>query len=279
MLSKKKKMWLFAVLLIPSVALIMSTAATEVWADDPVCWQNIEFNATDGDVGPRAFYDFEPYDRLVIENSNGKKITDLKNKRGNRDQGTAEYFTEGGEPPLWEVSFSEFFSRFPAGLYDFHARLIDGGFAPVCSEELTHLIPCAPVTSVEEGDCGIIISWIEVTQAVNTTATDEAFAEADPDSEDFDPEELLVCYENGGPALSIIGYEIIVEDEEEREFKIDRPASAREVTVPSEFTEDGGCFEYEVLAIEESGNQTITEKEFYITGDGELGEECPDDEE
>ena len=93
MLPKERQIRLLAVLQIPAVALIMGAAATRVWADDPECFFNIEFNATDGDVGPRTFYDFEPYDRLEIENSNGKKITDLKNKRGNRDQGTAEYLS------------------------------------------------------------------------------------------------------------------------------------------------------------------------------------------
>jgi hypothetical protein len=275
MVSKKRKMWLFAVLLIPAVALIMSIAATDVWADDPVCWQNAEFNATDLDVGPRAFYDFEPYDRLVIENSNGKRITYLKVKRGYRDQGNAEYFTEGGEPPLWEVSFAEFFSRFPAGFYNFNARLIEGGFAPVCSELFTHLIPCFPDTSAsfDTDDEMVTISWLDVGEVVDTDQTDINVAESD-DPED-EGEDLVACVESND--LEIKGYEVIVEDEEERIFKIDTPASANIVTVPPEFTAGGGCFQYEVLAIEETGNQTITEKEFYIDPDsGEFDpEECP----
>ena len=83
----------------------------------------------------------------------------------------------------------------------------------------------------------------------------------------------------GGPAPVIIGYEVIVEDEDEKIFKIDTPAEAESVTVPPEFTEDDGCYQYEVLAIEESGNQTITEEEFYINDDGGLEEECPPEEE
>jgi hypothetical protein len=280
MLSKKRKMWLFAVLLIPAVALIMSTAATEVWADDPVCWHNIEFNYTDGDVGPRAFYDFEPYDRLEIDNSNGKKITDLKNKRGNRDQGTAEYMTEGGEPPLWEVPFSVFFSRFPAGFYNFYARLIEGGSAPVCSELFSHLIPCAPEISVSDGsDCGITISWEPVEEVVDTEETDQAVADAEiEDPEDFDAELLVVCKPPGdlGLNLEIVGYEVIVEEEEsEKIFKVDLPGDATSVQVPPEFIALGEKFEFEVLAIEKSGNQTITEDEFCVENGNIV--ECEED--
>ena len=42
----------------------------------------------------------------------------------------------------------------------------------------------------------------------------------------------------------------------------DMPAAARSVTVPPEFIEPDATYKYEVLAIEVSGNQTITETEF-----------------
>jgi hypothetical protein len=45
-------------------------------------------------------------------------------------------------------------------------------------------------------------------------------------------------------------------------FSVDLPASTTSVTVPAEFLEPGTQYKVEVLAIEASGNQTITEVEF-----------------
>jgi len=40
------------------------------------------------------------------------------------------------------------------------------------------------------------------------------------------------------------------------------PASVTSVTVPNEFLEPGTVYKWEVLAIEESGNQTLSSSEF-----------------
>ena len=50
-------------------------------------------------------------------------------------------------------------------------------------------------------------------------------------------------------------------------FSVYLGASATQVTVSTEFLKDDACYEYEVLAIEESGNQTLASAAFE-TGDG-----------
>lgn len=63
--------------------------------------------------------------------------------------------------------------------------------------------------------------------------------------------------------IQIDGYQVIVELEEPlRIFSVDLPASVTAVTVPAEFLEPGTDYKFEVLAITESGNQTITESTF-----------------
>ena len=270
----KKHILLLPVFLVAVVALILGAAAPQVWADDPVCWWNIEFNASDGDVGVRGFFDYEPWKELEIENPSGRTFVEVEaENRKMRRQGLAEWFFESGEPTLLEVSFETFLRRFRAGPWEFEAEPIGGGEVE-CEEELTHVIPCAPVIRVEEDGGVVSINWDPVTTTLDTEATDEAVADLEP-GEEWEIE-LLDC---SGPAPAIIGYEVIVEEaESERRYTINVPVGVTSVTVPPEFLDLGEEFQYEVLAIEESGNQTITEDEFCLDAPGGDLEECPDDE-
>ncbi len=270
----KRHMRMLAILLVPAIALILGAAAPKVWADDPVCWWNIEFNASDGDAGVRGFFDYEPWKELEIENPRGRTIVEVEAEKSMKRQGLAEWFFESGEPTLLEVSFKTFLRRFRPGLYEFEAETIERDEVE-CEEELTHVIPCAPVIDAEKDNGDITIKWLPVTTVVNTADTDENVATEEPD--EWDVEDLLAC-DNSLP-LEIIGYEVIVETENENRYTIELPGDAYSVTVPPEFLALGGPtfkFQYEVIAIEESGNQTITEEEFCLDKD-DL--ECPDDEE
>ncbi|MGH3476901.1 MAG: fibronectin type III domain-containing protein [Nocardioidaceae bacterium] len=63
--------------------------------------------------------------------------------------------------------------------------------------------------------------------------------------------------------VEIVSYQVIVERENPlRVFSVDLPATTTSVTIPAEFLEPGTQYKVEVLAIEASGNQTITEVEF-----------------
>jgi hypothetical protein len=109
----------------------------------------------------------------------------------------------------------------------------------------------------------------------NIPAGPELLTPADG-SEDVDPDNVVVSWEEvtediNGADITIVGYQVIVEKDEEpefpqgfakAEFSIHLPATATSVTVPSEFMESGEPYKYEVLAIEESGNQTISSAEF-----------------
>ncbi len=103
--------------------------------------------------------------------------------------------------------------------------------------ELTHVIPGAPVlVAPVDGDDEVdpnntVVQWNPV---------------ADP------------------PGSSIVGYQVIVEREEPSllVFSADVEPGTTSVTVPPEFMMPGTEYKYEVLAIEESGNRTISEAEF-----------------
>ena len=240
---------MMAIFLVPLAALIMGTVTSDGWAQ-PECFFNIEFNATDLDVGVRGFFDDAPWMELEIENPNDKTIAKVKAKKSMKRQGFAEWFYESGEPPLTEVSFRRFLRRFPIGNYEFEAELIDGGEVE-CIAEFTHVIPCPPeIVGNPFDNGGRTIEWVQDTTAVDTEATDDAVEISGLDAE-------VVCFDNNGPEVVIDGFEVIVEGEN-GDLSITLPADTTSFEVPAEL---GDFDKYEVLAIEESGNQVITEVE------------------
>ena len=65
--------------------------------------------------------------------------------------------------------------------------------------------------------------------------------------------------------VTVVGYQVIVErvkPQPVRVFDVTLPATVTAVTVPDEFIEPNADYKIEVLAIEQSLNQTITESSF-----------------
>jgi hypothetical protein len=61
-----------------------------------------------------------------------------------------------------------------------------------------------------------------------------------------------------GKPIEISGYEVVIETDSGK-FDVILSADATMVTVPGEFLQPGTSYTFEVLAIADSGNQTITE--------------------
>jgi hypothetical protein len=65
--------------------------------------------------------------------------------------------------------------------------------------------------------------------------------------------------------VHIVGYQVVVTREDPlRVLSVDLPAGARRLPVPAEFLQRGVEYKAEVLAIEASGNQTLTEIAFTV---------------
>ena len=183
---------------------------------------------------------------MTITGPDGVQIV-VVNARGSFiDFGLTELFFETSEPLNAEVPIADVLARLPEGTYTFTAAIVDGQESSVTAT-FSHDIPAGPVlTSPEDGaedvDAdNVVVSWEAVTTDIN------------------------------GAGITIVGYQVIVELDEEPEFplgfsrpvfSIFLPATATTVTVPSEFFESGADYEFEVLAIEESGNQTLSSGEF-----------------
>ena len=248
--------------LIAAVILFATSASIAVADEDnedegsfAVTSLNFETNATDGDVGIQAFFDADGLERVKIENPEGQTIFKFKAKGGLGKVGFTEVFFEGMEPLVAELApdeerdeaeftLNELFELFPAGEYEFEGETVEDEELEG-SAILTTVLPAGPVIVAPQEDAevpagqALVIDWEPVTETIL------------PDL----------------GTLNVSGYQVIVSNEETGgEFTIDLPADITDVTVPAAFLTAGTEFDFEVLVIEESGNQTITESNF-VTGD------------
>jgi len=198
----------------------------------------IEFNSTDGDVGVQFFFDAEEWTSMKVVDPTGTEIysSDASGRLA-RLGGGSELFLESAEPLISDVPFVEFFQRFPAGVYRFTGKTAAGRNI-AGTAQFTHRIPAGP----------------EIVAPVPQPGEECARNVAMPVDIAWNPVTLSYF----GEPIDIKGYEVIIEAEDAT-FDVHIPASAGTmVTVTPETLHPGTRYDFEVLAIETGGNQTIT---------------------
>ncbi len=243
--------------------LAVAAAAAPVWAADPASDDSargrrradviamgdsrlkFEINATDDDGGIQAFIDADQWRTMSIYDPAGRRIFAATANGRMAEQGGTELFLESAEPPFTELSLDELLQRWPEGEYRFRGRNLDGDVY-VGSWDLTHDLPDGPT----------LVSPIE----------------GDPPQ---DPNAMVVQWEpvpapNGSP---IIGYQVLVVRPDtgidalpKVTLDVMMPADASSLAVPPGFLEPDTDYEWEVLAIESSGNQTLSSSTFTTGG-------------
>lgn len=216
---------------------------------------NIEVNDTDGDAGLQIFIDGGPWKSARVKGPNGRTVYSVNMIGKLRKFGGTESFLESNEPNFEEeMTLPEILEFLPSGIYKFKGRSIENEKLEG-SEELTHDLPCGPVVTspvsedeeldpVVSPEEPVMISWEEVVNKIDTDSDDGECGEGE---------------------VTIVGYEVIVENESvdpPETFSIKLPSEVLKVTLPPEFIIPGSDYKFEILAIEQSGNQTITEREF-----------------
>lgn len=237
-----KRLGVIAVALIASagglVCLPGATAATiESARPFKAADLKVEINATDGDAGLQVFLDDDAWNEVRIVNPAGAVMVDLQATGPLEEYGLTELFSESSEPPFGEFPLEEFKKLFPEGDYVFTGTLVDG--TKLRSEvPLTHDFPAGPtILKPQDGAhvsaAAVMVRWEPSAQTP--------------------------------PGVHIVGYQVIVVREVgTRSLQADLVASARKFRVPKEFLQDGTEYKAEVLAIETSGNQTLTEVTFTV---------------
>ena len=204
-----------------------------------------EINDTDGDGGIHVFVDVEQWRTVDIFDPNGRRMFSTRMSGSFGLQGGTELFLESAEPTFDELPLAELLQRFPEGEYEFRGRTVDGDKLEGTTV-LTHDIPDGPelVAPLEGGPA------------------------QDPDATTL--EWRTVGPANGSP---IIAYQVLVVEPDPGidalpniTLDVMMPPTATSLTVPSGFLKPDTEYEWEVLAIESSGNQTLSSSFFVTTG-------------
>lgn len=206
----------------------------------------VEYNSTDEDLGVHGYLGADGWSELCVYNPSGELMLAVKPQAQLKDVTMASIFFEGREPSLDEFSFEDLKS-FPEGSYQVRALSHDG--ATLVGEAIfSHNVPAPPALVYPEvadeesaGEAlapieGLVIRWEDVTETVD------------------------------GKPLTITGYEVIVTKVEHNDphgfsrpiYDVHVPPDRNSLSVPAEFLDPGMLYELEILALEESGNQTIT---------------------
>lgn len=207
----------------------------------------VEYNASDEDLGVHGAFEDDGWSKLCVYDPNGALVMTVGPQGQLNDLTMAGIFFESREPPSAEFSFEELEAKFPEGQYQVHAITFDGKELTGAAT-FTHNVPAPPAVTfpaiVDEEQAGevvvpttgLVIEWQDVTETV------------------------------AGDPVTISGYEVIITKVEHDDphgfsrpvFDVHVPPNRNSLNVPVEFLEPGTVYELELLAIEESGNQTIT---------------------
>jgi hypothetical protein len=199
----------------------------------------IEYNASARDIGVQFFLDSEGWRTVRIFDPKGTLIFSADtNGRLTQQGGGTELFLESVEPELADLSIKQFFRRFPAGTYTFRARDNDNNLL-LGSARFTHDLPAGP----------------ELITPVPASGAECARAVPLPVTVAWEP----VTTSTTGLPLHIVGYEVIVENDADVTLDFKFPAHTLQLTVPDGLLDPGARYIFEVLAVAEGGNQTITE--------------------
>lgn len=209
---------------------------------------NVEHNDKDKDTGFQGFLDSEGWNRITVTGPDGEVLEfEAEDELG--QLGMTELLFETVEPENAEVPIDELLETLPEGEYTFRGSAIAAGEkngTTIGTALLTHDIPRGPGILTPEED------------------------EEVPEDED-----LLVDWEGveetiEGDPVNINAYQLIIEKVEDPHphmigkmgLSMYLPPDVTEMRIPHEFLEPGTDYDWEVLAIEESGNQSINSSSF-----------------
>jgi hypothetical protein len=220
-------------------------AATDVPLKDAKL--NIEHNATDKDTGFQGFIDSEGWRRLEVRGPGGDVLA-FEGRGSLGELGLTELFFETVEPENAKVPIDEMLAKLPAGNYTIAGPGQENGTGTGRTSGtalLTHDIPAGPkLLSPREGARvpvrGVVARWRPVSKTIT------------------------------GKPVKIIAYQLIIEkDVEPHRHMIGKlglsmylPRSVTRIEVPDGFLQPRTAYNWEVLAIERSGNQTLSSGSF-----------------
>lgn len=238
-MNRQRRAWPALILALAGLTSAVLPARSETFSAARIL---IEVNATDEDGGIQIFVDGDGWHRLEVFDPAGQKVFDVFGSHSIGATGVTELSFESAEPSFEELPLDQLLLRFPRGNYRFEGVTVDGKRIGGAAA-LSHSIPAGP--------------------RVVAPADGATLALGVPVAIDWDP--VTQPYPGTSLAVSVTGYQVIVERVKPKPllaFNVTLPAAVTHVTVPTEFLQSNADYKFEVLAIEQGGNQTITEGGF-----------------
>jgi hypothetical protein len=208
---------------------------------------NIEHNFTDEDTGFQGGIDSEGWSALTVTGPGGE-VLEFEAEGKLRTLGLTELFFETVEPENAEVPIDKMLARLPEGNYRISGPIPanQGGGTTTGIAWLTHTIPEGPtLLAPREGAVvpasDLLVQWRAVTRTI------------------------------AGDPVNIIAYQLIIEKDvpphphmigKPNSLSMYLPPTVTRIRIPGGFLEPRSAYQWEVLAIEESGNQTLSSSEF-----------------
>ena len=203
-----------------------------------------EINSTDQDGGVQVFIDAEEWKTMSIVDPGGNRIFSTQTRGRLARFGGSELFLESGEPPFAELPLRKLLKQWPAGVYTFRGTGANGELFRG-SARLTHRLLAGPelvspvASSAPQKPGDTVMRWRRVPAPANSR---------------------------------IIGYQVLVERETKRKalpvvtLDVMMPPTATRLRVPPGFLRPNTEYSWEILAIESSGNQTLSSSTFTTAG-------------
>lgn len=226
---------------------------------------HFETNSSACDMGIQFSFDTDGLTEGEIENPFEQVVFSFGSVEGlESTHDLTEMFQERVEPPITDlvqalgcepseddaISLTELLSNWPAGWYEFDGE--SDGVEFEGRARLSHKIPAGPAIlapadgSIVAHDANLLIRWNKVTQPILPFL---------------------------GP-VKVVGYHVVIADvtnpvlapgKTKTVFDVDLGMAETSLLVAKQFLVPGRIYEFEVLATEEGGNQTITEGGVFCT--------------
>ena len=205
-------------------------------------------------MGIHGLVDGDEWKKLEIEDPFERTMLDIQVTGRLRRQGLTEVFFESAEPTFDELAPEQFFRRFPEGEYEISGVTL-GGDELESVVVLSHVMP-APAPN-------LTVSGIPAAENCDADPLPSVSA---PVTIGWDPVTQSHPTIGKSGAVEVVKYQLVVEREEPSllVLSVDLPPEVTEFEIPSEFTELGDEFKFEIVVRSASGNQTATESCFEI---------------
>ena len=214
----------------------------------------IEDNTGDEDIGVHGYFDDHGWTELCVFNPAGEMVLHVKPDAQMAQLGMSEFFFESQEPQYAEWNFADLKAAWPEGDYTLRAQSHDGEILHGAAL-FTHNLPKPPVITapalvpepednppvVDVGD--VTVTWTPVTETQD------------------------------GKPVTLRAYQLWVNKENHEDphgfsrpnFDVHVSPDTTSFVVPAAFFDAASLYEVEVVAIEESGNQTVGGAAYFAT--------------